>query len=261
MTFAASELSEDAFLGGRIRLRQPHDGYRAATDPVFLAATVPARPGESVLDLGCGAGAALYCLAARVPDLSLTGLELQPDYAALARANAALNGLGAQIIEGDVAAPPAELAELSFDHVIANPPYFAHGTATAPGDDGRGRAHLEGAATLGAFLALGRKRLKPRGWLTMIHRAERLGDILAGLAPGFGDMRVLPLSPRRGRAANRVVVAARKGASAPLILLPPLVVHAGEAHGADGADYSRAAEAVLRGGAPLRLQSRGATHS
>ncbi|MFV0475862.1 MAG: methyltransferase domain-containing protein, partial [Pikeienuella sp.] len=107
--FDPAALSEDAILGGRVRLLQPRAGYRAATDPVLLAAAAQARPGARVLDAGCGAGAALFCLAARVPGIEAHGLELQPAYAALARRNAALNGAGAEIWEGDLFAPPAAL--------------------------------------------------------------------------------------------------------------------------------------------------------
>ena len=120
MSFAEDALTEDALLGGRVRLRQPAKGYRAATDPVLLAAAVGARTGETVLDAGCGAGAAALCLAARVPGLALHGLELQADYAALARINAPQ----LTVWEGDLLAPPAVLRSIAFDWVISNPPYF-----------------------------------------------------------------------------------------------------------------------------------------
>ena len=122
--FSQEELTEDAFLDGRVRLLQPIAGYRAATDPVFLAAACPARAGERVLDLGSGAGAAAFCLAARVPGVRVEGLERQPAYAALSERNAARNGVDWRVWRGDVAAPPAELRQISFDHVITNPPFF-----------------------------------------------------------------------------------------------------------------------------------------
>ena len=123
MTDTGADWREDGFLGGRLRIAQPVRGYRAGADAVMLAAACPARPGESVLELGCGAGVALLCLGARVPGLALTGLELQPAYAALARRNAAANGIAARVAEGDLAHMPALLRGESFDHVIANPPY------------------------------------------------------------------------------------------------------------------------------------------
>ena len=116
------ETSNDAFLGGRLWLRQPRKGYRAGIDPVLLAASVPAKAGQSVLDLGCGIGAALYSLSTRVEGLTLTGLELHPATAELARVNAAENGFDATIVTGDIAAMPSELKARRFDHVLTNPP-------------------------------------------------------------------------------------------------------------------------------------------
>ena len=138
--FAEDQLSDDKFLCGRLRLLQPVKGYRAATDPVLLAAACPARPGESVLDLGCGAGAAALCLGWRVPDLALAGLEVQPDYADLARRNAKRNGIALEVHEGDITRMPPALRR-DFDHVIANPPYYPPGGSPSP-ITGRARAML-----------------------------------------------------------------------------------------------------------------------
>lgn len=249
--FAGSGLTDDAFLGGRMRLWQPVAGYRAAMDPVLLAAAVPARAGEAVLDLGCGAGAAALCLAARVPGLALAGLELQPDYAALARANAARNGIALEVAEGDVAAMPAALRARVFDHVLTNPPYYgANGPAAA--DAGRDRA-LREALPLGDWIAAGLRRLRPGGRITVIQSADRLADLLAALSTGAGSVAVLPVAPREGRPARRVIVAARKGGRGALRLLPPLVLHAAPAHAGDGEDFTETARAVLRDAAPLSL--------
>ncbi|MEO1000106.1 MAG: methyltransferase, partial [Pseudomonadota bacterium] len=204
------EVTRDALLGGRVMLAQPRAGYRAATDPVLLAAACPAVAGERVLDLGCGAGAAALCLAARVPGVGLHGLELQPEYADLAGANAAAAGVALTLHRGDLRRPPEALRGLSFDHVITNPPYFPATGPAAP-DPGRATARHEEVA-LAAWIEAALRRLRPRGRLTLIHRAERLDEILAALAGRAGEVRIRPLAAREGRAAKRVIVAARKGA-------------------------------------------------
>lgn len=241
-------LRHDGFLGGRLRIAQPVGGYLAGADPVMLAAACPARAGESVLELGCGVGVALLCLGWRVPDLVLAGLELQPDYADLARANAAANGIAAEIVTGDLGDMPQALRQRSFDHVIANPPYFLGGTL-AP-DQGRGTARHE-ATALADWLFAAMRRLKPKGRLTLIQRADRLSEILAVLHPVAGAITVLPVAPRQGREAGRIIVTARKGARTPLRLLAPLVMHEKSEHLQDGEDLSPEAQAILRNGAPL----------
>ncbi len=242
-------MTDDGFLNGRLRMLQPRNGYRAATDAVFLAAAVPAKTGETVLELGCGAGVALGCLLHRVK-VQATGLELQAEYAELARQNMARNGLAAEIVQGDLTAMPAVLKAQSFDHVMMNPPFFEPARHSAPQDAGKSTAFLEGETGLEGWIHAGLKRLKPLGWLTLIHRAERLGDILAALAPA-GDIHILPLAARQGRPARRVIVQARKGAAGPLTLLAPLVLHKGETHTTDGDDFTAITSGILRDGNPL----------
>lgn len=246
-----TELREDGFLGGRLRILQPARGYRAGADAVMLAAACPARAGDSVLELGCGAGVALLCLGARVPGLHLAGLELQPAYAELARRNAAANAIPAELHQGDLARMPAELRSRSFDHVIANPPYFTGGPP-AP-DAGRGRARHE-ATPLPQWVEAGLRRLRPGGRLTLIQRADRLAAILAALSGPAGAIAILPVAARAGREAGRIIVSARKGARAPLRLLTPFVMHAKPSHAGDQEDLTEAAQAVLRGGAALSLE-------
>lgn len=243
-------LSRDGFLGGRLQLLQPVRGYRAATDPVLLAAFTPARPGERVLDLGCGAGTASLCLAARVAGLDLHGIELQPAYARLARRNATDNCVALTVHDGDLTRPPAALKALVFDQVLTNPPFHAGGAVTPPADLGRDQAHRE-QVPLGDWIAAGLRRLRPGGHLTLIHRAERLAEILAALDGPAGAIEILPVAPRAGRPAGRILVRARKARAAPLILHSPLTVHRGSSHSRDASDYTEIVEKLLRGAADL----------
>ncbi|MBI1779155.1 MAG: methyltransferase [Proteobacteria bacterium] len=239
--------SEDRLLGGRVRLTQPKAGYRAAIDPVLLAAAVEAEPGESVLDLGIGAGAAALCLAARVPGLRIVGLEVQSELARLARLNAALNGIDdLTVFDGSLRDPPPALAGQRFDHVIANPPYLEAERASEGPSPGKRAATVEGAS-LEEWLAFALALAAPKASLTVIHRADRLADLLAGLERGAGAIAVMPLWPKAGRPAKRVIVSARRGSRAALRLLPGIVLHQ-----ADGR-FTAAAEAILRDAHPLSL--------
>lgn len=246
--FAPHDLSDDKFLCGRLHLLQPLKGYRAATDPVLLAAACPAESGQSVLDLGCGVGAAALCLGSRVPGLGLFGLELQADHADLARRNAERNAIALEIVVGDIQRMPTDLRQ-SFDHVITNPPYFPAGGTPSPI---RARATAMQVDTpLSAWVEAASRRLRPGGWLTMIFGADGLPEVLAAMGTKLGSVVVLPLAPREGRPALRVLLRARKGGRAPFRLLAPFVIHSGPAHDGDRESYTPAANEVLRNGADL----------
>ena len=247
--FAPADLTDDGFLGGRLRILQPRTGYRAATDPVLLAAAVGAAPGDSVLELGCGAGVASLCLGARVPGLVLSGIERQPAYAALARANAVRNGIAFAVTEGDLAAMPSAL-KLAFAHVIANPPFFAPGDGTAARDQGREAAQRE-ETPLALWIEAAARRLLPGGWLTLIHSAARLPDLMQALDGRLGSPAVLPLHARPGRPATRVILRARKGGRAAFRLLSPMILHDGAAHHSDGESFSPELRAILRDGSAI----------
>jgi tRNA1Val (adenine37-N6)-methyltransferase len=246
--FDADDLTDDAFLGGRLRLWQPINGYRAATDPVLLAAAVAARGGQSVLDLGCGAGTASLCLGARVPGLALTGLELQADYTDLARRNATRNAMTFEVIDGDLADIPAVLKR-GFDHVIANPPYYASGGTPSP-DAGRDIA-LRVDTPIANWIEAGARRLVPGGWMTMILAADCLPEALAACAGRLGSLAVLPLSARAGQNGLRVIIQGRKGGRRGFRLLAPFVLHGGDAHDGDRDSYTPEAKAILRDGDDL----------
>ena len=233
----------DTLLGGRVRHSQARDGHRTGIEPALLAAFVPARPGERVLEGGTGAGAALLCLAARVALAGGVGVEINPDQVALARANVAANGwIHLEILQADL--ETADFAE-KFDHAMANPPWHVPGGTLSP-DPAKALArhaspHL---ATIWAT-ALARP-LRHRGTLSFITGAGTLAYTLAAFTQaGLGSHTVLPLWPRAGRAAKLVLVQGVKGGRGPSRLLPGLVLHAG------GGGYTEAAEAVLRDGKDL----------
>ena len=236
-----TQTTDDKLLDGRVVLRQPVQGYRAAVDPVLLAAAVRMTGPARVLDAGCGTGAAAFCLAARAAEAHITGLEIQPLYAGWARESAVLNHMQdrVRIVDGDLARPPDLGAP--FDMVMTNPPFGQDGTA--PPNAGLATAHMESGLDLAGWIKACLRLLGNNGRLVMIHRADRLSEILAALAPGTGDIRVLPIFPKTGEAARRVIVDAGKGRRTPDTLLPGLVLHEGDGK------YTPAADAVLRGGA------------
>lgn len=242
--------TDDAFLGGRVTVRQPAAGYRAGADPVLLAAAVPARAGESVLELGCGAATALLCLAARVPGVVLTGIERDSAMVDLARTNAALNRVAAEIVTADLARLPPEVAGKSFDHVMVNPPHFDRGRGTGAPEATREAGRGEDTP-LALWIDVGVRRLKPGGTLTVIQRADRLPDLLGAFDDRLGDVTVVPFAPREGRAAKLVIVQARKGAKGAFRMTFPVVLHDGPRHERDGDDYSVRAKAILRDGQAL----------
>ena len=184
--------------------------------------------------------------------MEILGLEVQPAYAALARENGRVNGISISVTTGDVGAMPAELVARSFDHVMSNPPYYEAGTASSPSDTGKDIAVGE-RLKLADWLAGGARRLKPGGYMTIVHRAARISGVLAALSGFAGDIRVLPIASREGRPANRVLVRARKGAKSPDRVLSPLIVHQGREHMDDRESHSPEASRILREGRGINL--------
>ncbi len=246
------DLTDNAILGGRLTLRQPRRGHRVGHDAILLAAATPANPGEHAIDLGAGVGAAGLALAIRIPGLSVTLVEIDPQLAALAAGNIVRNHLAdsAGAIALDVTAPArafsaAGLAAGSAACVMMNPPFHDPARQQASPDAGRRLAHVAPADTLGAWVRTANRLLAPRGALTLIWRADGVGEALHALERGFGGIAVLPVHPRPGAAAIRVLVRAVKGSRAPLALLPSFVL-------ADEAGRPSAeCDAVLRHGGTL----------
>jgi tRNA1(Val) A37 N6-methylase TrmN6 len=241
------ETTEDHVLNGRVVLRQPVRGYRAGLDAALLAAACDAGAGARVIEAGCGAGGALLAAAARRPDTHFTGVERDAGALALVRENITLNGFQdrVQAVEGDVAIRFSGLGLEPFDAVMTNPPFFDDPDALrGPAAERRGAWMADDG--LEAWIGFLTKAVREGGTITLIHRADRLGDILSLLDPKAGSVQVLPIHPFADQPAKRVLIRAIKTGKAPLKLLPPLVLHDRE-----GGKHSSAVEAILRGEAAL----------
>jgi tRNA1(Val) A37 N6-methylase TrmN6 len=248
----ADGFTEDAVLGGRLRLRQPKRGHRVGHDAILLAAACPAGTGDSVVDLGAGVGAAGLALAARVPGTAVTLVEIDPKLAALAGENAGLNRMDARVraVALDVTAPArafsaAGLGAESVERVLMNPPFNDPRRQRSSPDAARALAHAAPRSLLAPWIKTAARLLHARGTLTLIWRADGLADVLAALADGFGAVAVVPVHPAPAKPAIRVLVTAVKASKAPLALLPPLVLADASGH------PTAAAEAILRDGAAL----------
>jgi tRNA1(Val) A37 N6-methylase TrmN6 len=247
------DTTEDAVLGGRLRLRQPRRGHRFGHDAILLAAAVQARAGDHAVELGAGVGAAGLALARRIPSLRVTLAEIDPDLVVLAGENAARNGLADRVaaVVADANAPArawtaAGLPPGCAQHVLMNPPFNEPGATQASPNPARARAHVAAPATLRSWLKTATRLLADRGTVTLIWRADGLADVVRALA-GFGGIAILPVYPRPDAAAVRILAQAVKGGRAPLRLLPGLVLN-----DSDGRPAA-AAEEILRDAAPLPL--------
>ena len=224
------DVTEDGFLGGRLRLRQPRTGHRAGHDAVLLAAATPANTGQRVVDFGAGVGAAGLALASRVGGLDLVLVEIDPRLAALARDNAALNGFAAQVALLDVTATAGAFANSglpadSVDVVLMNPPFTDAARHRASPDAARALAHAATPATLEGWIHAARRILKSGGVLTLIWRADGITEVLGGLERGFGSLEILPVHGEAAKPAIRLLVRAIKGGKAPVRIYPGLMLN------------------------------------
>lgn len=242
-------VTQDYLLGGRVQIRQPAEGYRVAIDPIFLAASIQPDPETTILDIGAGVGAASLCLAARVPNCRIIGLETQRDMVRLASENIVLNAMRdrIEILGGDLLRPPPRLAAGTYAHVMANPPYLAAADHTPSSTLQKAQSHGEGEASLEHWVRFALLMVRPKGTVTFIHRADRLDMILSCFAGKMGDIVVYPLWPGKDKPAKRVLIQGCKNSNGPLRLAPGMMLH-----GVDGR-FTPQAEAILRDAAGLIL--------
>jgi tRNA1(Val) A37 N6-methylase TrmN6 len=252
------QTTEDAFLGGRLTIAQAVHGSRAGIDAVFLAAACPGKAGDRVLDAGAGSGIVALAIARRAEGVTVSGIEIDPALCELARRNASRNGLAdrANFICGDVSAPLSRLFALglvpdSFDHAVANPPFLEVGEARLPPDPMLSRAHASARGELESWIKCLAAFVKPRGTVTIVHRADALSRLLGALQGRFGGLAVYPLYPREHMPATRILIQGRKGSRAPLRLMRGMVLHGA------GNGFTAEAEPILRDGAALELDPAG----
>ncbi len=248
------ETTDDAILGGRLRLLQPKHGHRVGHDAVLLAAATDARPGNHIVDFGAGVGAAGLSLLARVPGATATFAEINPELVALATENIARNGytdrahaLVLDVTAGEAVFSAAGLHPASADYVMMNPPFNDPARQQPSSDPHRRSAHVAAPGSLARWIAAATRLLRPTGTLTIIWRADGLADLLSELGPHFGGIFILPVHGRAGQPAIRMIVAAGKVGRASQTFLSPLILN--DAAGLPTA----AAEHLLRDAEGLHL--------
>jgi tRNA1(Val) A37 N6-methylase TrmN6 len=242
-----AELTDDAVLGGRLRLKQKKKGHRVGHDAILLAAATAAHAGDWAVEFGAGVGAAGLALAMRAPDVKVTLVERDAELASIAGENINRNGLAERVnaVTLDVTATADSFAALgigpgSADHILMNPPFNNPSRQNVSPDPDRRAAHAAGEGMLAAWIDAAAWVLHSAGALTLIWRADGLAEVLAALGDRFGDVAILPVHGRGGQPAIRVLLRARKGSRAPLVLLPGLMLND------ENGKPTAAAEAVLR---------------
>ena len=250
------EITRDDFLDGQLKLYQPKKGYRAGIDAVFLAASIPAQSGETALELGAGVGVASLCLAWRVPGLSVTGVEIQPEMVRLAQENASRNALipRAKFVCADLSGQRRFMIEQGitpnlYDHVLANPPYYEPESSWVSPDESKRKAHTTQTASLADWVDTACAMARPKGTVTFIHRADALPGLLHLIGTRLGAMKAYPLWPHRNADASRVLLQGVKTSRGPFTLRAGMILHEGDRRG----NFTSAANALLRTGAALKL--------
>ena len=215
----------DDFLGGAVKLIQPVDGYRVSMDTVLLAAAIPAKAGDSVLEGGVGSAGAALCLARRIPGVKVHGIEIQDDMLAYGTRNVAHNKLEEHVTVAKGCITDLSNPQSGYDHIMLNPPYLPAGKAIRPPSNSKGTAHMDESASLKDWVRFAVHNAKQKGTVTIIHRADRLDELMAYLYRRVGELKILPLWPRLGSPAKRIIVQGRKGVGGATSILPGLALH------------------------------------
>jgi tRNA1(Val) A37 N6-methylase TrmN6 len=240
------ELTEDSLLGGRVKFMQPKEGFRVAIDSVFLSAAVQAEPNHTVLDVGAGVGAASLCLATRLPHVRVIGVELQREHVRLSFDNAKLNNLNhrVEVLHGDLLRPPPRLAASTYDHVMANPPYHGSLHHASP-NNSKATANHEGEVGLDQWIRFCLLMAKPKGMITIVHKTDRLDEVLHYLFGKVGAISIFPLWANDNKEAKRFILQGIKGVQGATKILNGMVLHKNDGK------YTDAAEDVLRHAKPI----------
>ena len=250
----SSDTTDDAFLGGALKILQPRAGYRAGLDAVLLAAAAPVRAGERVLDAGAGVGVVGLCLATRVSGARVTLVEKQPELVSLAGRNVVRNDMQdrVDVVEADVTGSARALMMAGLGpETFANPPFHVEGQGRRPRNAIKAAAHAMPAGHLARWVAFAARVARPDGTLTIIHRADAMTELLGRVDGRFGALNVLPIHPRAGAPASRILVQGKKGSRAPLTLLPGLILHG------DDNQFRPNVAGILRHGEALNLGDKG----
>ncbi len=230
MCIDEKETTTDLFLGGKVQLIQPQNGYRATSDSVLVASAVKAHSGETILDVGTGSGVVALCVGARVKELCLTGIELQPQLAVLAEQNALLNKENMRVVCQNILAKKDELHGMQFHHVVSNPPFY---TEDCPRKNAEQRIAYHEKIHISEWVIYCLKHVRPKGTLTLIHRPEILPEILPLLCQKLGGVEVIPILSKADSPAKRIIVRGVLGSKKPFLLREPVVMYNQEGRATD----------------------------
>lgn len=217
-----TDFTVDDFLGGKVRLKQPKIGYRATSDAVMVAAAVLAKPYETVLDVGCASGIVGLCIGARVPNVQITGVEIQSELAELSRQNAVLNGQSLTVVEADISKKIPQLHGVQFHHVVTNPPFY---TETPTRQSKQVETAYKQVVPLKKWIDFCLRHLRAKGTFTIIHRAESVPEILSLLNGRLGAIRLIPIWPKKGIQPKRVIIQGVMNSKKPFEIHSGFVMH------------------------------------